>query len=352
MSQLTWPMVVDQCSSKFNEIASQNKLVTWAEESQFANQAIAGNKTLSQCSVDTIQNSIINVAAIGLTLNPAMGYAYLVPEKGSCNLKVSFKGLLKIANESGSIVWAKAEIVRQNDVFTYKGPCDKPTHEINPFSSDRGPTVGVYCIAKTFDGEYLVDLMDSNEINKIKGCAKTKYVWDQWPDEMAKKAIIKRAAKQWPRKDQNARLDTAVNIVNELEGSEAIEKDITPKINPEFIGRFHAAMQQSDGVALVGLMDDIKEETGYTQETYSDFITAQKEIYKTVPRGQKGKTEEAFKTFYNNGISDLSEGATVAVMNYDDQWLAENILALGDSKSDVWARLGDNEKQYIKSMKG
>ena len=111
-------------------------------------------------------------------------------------------------------------------------------------------------------------------------------------------------------------------------------------------------MQQSDGIALVGLMDDIKEATGYTQETYSDFITAQKELYKTVPRGQKGKTEEAFKTLYNNGIRYLAEGSAVAVINYDDQWLRENILTLGDSEGDVWSRLTDNEKQYINSMKG
>jgi len=173
----TWPQLIDRVSPKFNEIASRSKLVTWAEESQFALQSIQKNPKLAGCVVTTVQNAIINVAAVGLTLNPALGYAYLVPEGvkqpdnkylDECMLRVSFKGLLKIATDSGSIKWAKAEVVKANDTFTYNGPCQQPIHQMNPFA-DRGATVGVYCIAKTFDGDFLVDVMDAGEINKIKG---------------------------------------------------------------------------------------------------------------------------------------------------------------------------------------
>ena len=101
---------------------------------------------------------------------------------------------------------------------------------MNPFS-DRGATVGVYCVAKTFDGDFLVDVMSVEEIVKIRKAAKQDYVWSAWPDEMAKKAIIKRASKQWPKTDRHDRLDRAIAVVNEYEGSEDFyrkEKDITP----------------------------------------------------------------------------------------------------------------------------
>lgn len=231
----TWSQIIDIAAPKFNEIASRNKLVTWAEESQFAIQAIQKNDKLAQCLPHTVQNAIVNVAAVGLTLNPALGYAYLVPEgvkqngggfKQECMLRVSFKGLMKIATDSGSIKWCKAEVVKANDTFTYCGPCDMPKHEMNPFG-DRGATVGAYCVAKTHDGDYLVDIMGADEIQKIRNAAKTKYVWDAWPDEMTKKAIIKRASKQWPHTDQAERLDQAIAVVNEYEGSENI-RDITP----------------------------------------------------------------------------------------------------------------------------
>lgn len=231
--QLTWPQVIDQVAPKFNEIASAQKLVTWAEESQFAIQSIQKNESLAKCHVHTVQNSVINVAAIGLTLNPALGYAYLVPESGECNLKVSFKGLLKIATDSGSILWAKAEIVKENDEFEYLGVCTSPIHKMNPFK-DRGNTIGVYCVAKTHQGDFLVDHMGMQDINKIKASAKTKNVWNTWEDEMIKKAMIKRASKQWPKTDRDDRLDRAIAVVNEYEGSEELrtERDITPKQDP------------------------------------------------------------------------------------------------------------------------
>jgi recombination protein RecT len=227
--------MVHKVESKFTEIATRHQMVAWAEESQFALQAIQKNAKLAGCQVHTVQNSIINVASVGLTLNPALGYAYLVPEgvkqKGSdgrdiwideCILRVSFKGLLKIATDSGSIKWAKAEVVKESDSFEYRGPCQMPAHTMNPFG-DRGKTVGSYCIAKTHEGDILVDVMAGDEIQKIRNAAKTKAVWDAWPDEMAKKAIIKRASKQWPKTDRDDRLDLAVAAVNEYEGSEAID---------------------------------------------------------------------------------------------------------------------------------
>lgn len=236
----TWLEIIDESASKFKAIATAHNLVTWAEESQFALQAIQKNDKLAQCIPHTVQNAVINVAAVGLTLNPALGYAYLVPESEKlkeggreqwvqcCNLRVSFKGLLKIATDSGSILWAKAEIVKSKDLFTYKGPCEIPQHEMEAFG-DRGDVVGVYCIAKTHQGDHLVDVMSAAEIAKIRAAAKQDGVWAKWPEEMAKKAILKRASKQWPKTDRTDRLDRAIAVVNEYEGSDDRERDITPQ---------------------------------------------------------------------------------------------------------------------------
>jgi recombination protein RecT len=232
----TWDDVIQESSSKFVEIAKREKLVTWAEESQFAIQAIQANAELAACAPHTVQNAIINVAAVGLTLNPAYGYAYLVPESvkvkqggqevwiKECKLRISFKGLIKVATDSGSIKWVRAEVACDGDgeEFEYSGLCEMPIHKIKtPFS--RGKTIGVYCVAKTHDGDILTDIMGLADIEKIKAKAKTKNVWNEWPDEMAKKAIIKRASKQWPKTD---RMEKVVELLNEQEGSEI---DITPR---------------------------------------------------------------------------------------------------------------------------
>lgn len=221
--------IVREAMPRFLDISRSNKLVKWEEESQFALQALQGNKKLAECNVETIQNAIINVAAVGLTLNSADQYAYLVPEyntqtkRNECKLRISFKGLIKAATESGCIDFVKCEIVKENDNFMYNGPITSPDHNFNPFKNDRGEVVGVYSITKTSAGDTLVDFMDWNEVMKIRQCAKTAMVWDKWPEEMAKKAMVKRAAKQWPKNSNSSGLSKTIEVINDLEGSDYID---------------------------------------------------------------------------------------------------------------------------------
>lgn len=213
---------------KFVSIADRHRLVTWAEESQFALQSCERNPELMKCDAVTIQDAIINVAAVGLTLNPAHQYAYLVPEynKGAnrkeCQLRISFKGLIKIATDSGAVKWVKADVIHEKDKFVYHGPNAMPEIAMEPFA-DRGKPVGVYCIAKTHEDEYLVDTAPWSDVEKARNAAKTDSVWKAWPEEMAKKFIIKRASKQWSKTDRAERLSTAVDVVNRSEGSEEFE---------------------------------------------------------------------------------------------------------------------------------
>lgn len=228
--------LVEQSFPAFVRIAEKSNLVRWAEESQFAMQAISKNNKLMQCEKGTIRDAIINVAAVGLTLNPAFGYAYLVPEARNagtkddpnwiqeCHLRVSFKGLIKVATDSGTIEWVAADVVKKNDSFKFNGKWALPVHEMDPFSEDRGASVGVYCVARMHDGQYICETAPWSEVLKAKNAAKTQSVWKDWEDEMAKKFIIKRASKQWPKTDQTQRMEETVSIINAYEGSEDSEE--------------------------------------------------------------------------------------------------------------------------------
>jgi len=222
---------VRDAEPQFLKVASKRKLVMWEEECEFALQAVKRNQMLQECDLSTIQDAVKNVAAVGLSLNPAHGYAYLVPDSikvGNawvkvCQLRVSFKGLIKLANDAGVAKWVRADVVKANDEFTFNGAWEKPTHQMNPFG-DRGESVGVYCTIKTHDGEYLTEVAPWSEVMKAKAAAKTQNVWDNWPDEMAKKFIIKRASKQWPASGEGYQhLSEAIDVINEYEGSESLE---------------------------------------------------------------------------------------------------------------------------------
>lgn len=209
--------------------------VTWAKESQFAVQLFQRNEYLTKTAIAnpaSAQNAIINVAAIGITLNPASKLAYLVPRDGMVCLDISYMGLLHLAQATGAIKWGQCKLVYSNDTYESNGLDSAPTHKYNTFG-DRGTVVGGYCTIKTPDGDYLTEEMSLAEIKATEATSKAKNgPWKNFWEEMARKTIVKRASKYWPRRE---RLDQAIDYVN-TEGGEGInfaaergsEKDVTP----------------------------------------------------------------------------------------------------------------------------
>lgn len=211
-----------------------DKSIKWDRESQFCIQAIQGNDYLANIAEKNIvsfQNAIINVAAIGISLNPASKHAYLVPRDGRVCLDISYMGLLHIATSDGSILWGQAKIVYSNDTYENQGLTKEPIHKYNAFG-DRGEPIGCYCTAKLPNGDFMTEEMDRETIHGIrersKGFASGKQSpWKTDELEMWRKTVVKRANKYWPN---SPRLDKAVQVLNDdgegVVSSESV--DITP----------------------------------------------------------------------------------------------------------------------------
>jgi recombination protein RecT len=213
-----WKQAIAAAEKKFNEIAmADGNVVNYQREAMFAMQIIGSKEILQNCDHTSIRNAVVNVASVGLTLNPAMKLAYLVPRDGLCCLDISYIGLTKIATDSGSVQAVKAEPVYTHDKFSYNGPFAMPTHTFDPFASrdSRGEVIGAYVLAKLATG-MMVETLSREEIDKIRSMSKAKSgPWFQWFDEMVKKSAIKRASKMWPRTE---RLSQAEAVLNEHEG--------------------------------------------------------------------------------------------------------------------------------------
>lgn len=113
-------------------------------------------------------------------------------------------------------MWAQAELVYAQDSFALNGFDKPPTHSYNPFSSDRGDIVGVYVVVKTADGDYLTTCMSRADIDAIMNRSQSvksgkSSPWKTDYGEMAKKTVVKRAYKYWPKTD---RLDKAIHHLN------------------------------------------------------------------------------------------------------------------------------------------
>ena len=198
--------------------ALTEQTVNWAKESQFAIQYFQKNDFLAKTALSnptSAQNAIINVAAIGITLNPASKLAYLVPRDGMVCLDISYMGLLHLAQSTGSIKWGQCKLVYSADTYESNGLDSAPTHKYNAFG-ERGEVVGGYCTVKTADGDYLTEEMSLAEIKAVEATSKAKNgPWKTFWEEMARKTIVKRASKYWPKAQ---RLDNAIHLLNEDEG--------------------------------------------------------------------------------------------------------------------------------------
>src|SRR5690606_18888127 len=114
--------------------------IQFAREAEFAVQHLSSNDYLRDTAIGnpaSLQNAVINVAALGVSLNPASKHAYLVPrkvgDKRAVCLDISYQGMIHIALESGAVVWAQAKLVYEGDEYENQGLTAPPQHKYAPF---------------------------------------------------------------------------------------------------------------------------------------------------------------------------------------------------------------------------
>lgn len=238
-----------------------DRSINFDREAEFALQALYGNDFALKIAMQNRQSviaAVVNIAAIGISLNPAKKQAYLVPRDGKICLDISYMGLMDLAIDSGSIRWGQAELVYEADTFELNGVDREPTHKRNPFASDRGAVVGVYVVVKTADGDYLTDTMSREEIDGIMARSQSvksgkSSPWKTDWGEMAKKTVVKRAYKYWPKTE---RLDTAIHHLN-TDGGEGLAVLSAQQAPQQALPAPLTADQEAERTALYASLQDI-----------------------------------------------------------------------------------------------
>ncbi len=221
-----------------------DKSINFERELEFAIQVLSKNEYAMKIAMgnrQSVVDSIVNVSAIGISLNPAKRHAYLVPREGRICLDVSYLGLMHLAIKGGGIKWAQAAVVRQMDTFALTGIDSAPTHVFNPFSKaeERGQITGAYVTAKTKDDEFLTHTMTIEQITAIRDKSpswiahKTKgksTPWVDFEEEMIRKTVVKQASKYWPIYE-NESFALAVQHLNTELGEGIIVNDVDEPVN-------------------------------------------------------------------------------------------------------------------------
>ncbi len=219
--------LVQSVEKKFCEIsATLGNQMQYVQESLYAMQAMMANDFLAKTALSnpmSFKLAMAQVASSGLSLNPSMGLAYLVPRDGKVIADISYRGLMKIATDTRAVNLIVAEAVFSTDRFVYRGANAEPVHDFDPFLSkkDRGEFRGCYVKAYLSMGTLLVKAVSAEEIYQardlsqswVKGSVGKKGPWESHPIPMALKTAVKAARKFWPM--TSPALEHAISYLND-----------------------------------------------------------------------------------------------------------------------------------------
>lgn len=198
--------------------------LNFQKELEFAIQIFERNDYLAKMSMPSIKNALVNIALSGLTLNPVMKMAYLVPRKGQCCVDPSYMGLVKILTDSGSVKSIKSDVVYEKDTFDIDlGSNGYLKHKPYLGADARGRKIGAYSVAILSEGMPHIDFMRWDDIMSIKSRSEAVRggkgsPWDTDEDEMACKTVIKRHWKYLPKSERAVMAANAISLDNQING--------------------------------------------------------------------------------------------------------------------------------------
>lgn len=199
---------------------------TYIKEVSFALQAINQSEYLQKCSKESLQKAVYNISTTGLSLNPVLKFASLVPRyiNGGyqCVLEPQYQGLVKLITDTGSVQNVYAHNVCDGDEFEVQyGTTAEIIHK--PKFKSKSITHS-YAVAILPNGSKQFEVMTKEELDYIRGMSESykafeakkikNCIWVQHEGEMCKKTVIKRLVKYLPKTDKYEKLAQAVELDN------------------------------------------------------------------------------------------------------------------------------------------
>lgn len=192
--------------------------------------AISRSPQLLLCTRESILRSVMDASSLGLEPGGPLGQAYMVPFKNNkkdaqgnwietmeAQLIIGYRGCIALARRSGEIQSVNANVIYSRDRFDvnlaesivehrpYMPPMPTPgeaeANGMDPIDlMHRGQAVAVYSVAHFVGGGRHVDFMTIGDVDRIRLRSKSHKngPWVTDYDEMARKTVVRRAAKYWP----------------------------------------------------------------------------------------------------------------------------------------------------------
>lgn len=323
--------------------------------------ALMQNAQLMDCDPRLIFREVSKAAALGLYLDPQLGEAYLIVgwngkrKQHEPQLRIGYRGLIKLGRQSGEISMIYAHEVRANDLFDVDmGAEKKLTHKPDLFG-DRGPVVGYYAVVKYKDGDFDFEPLTIAQAHQIRdrsdgwkafNAGKIKSTpWSTDEEEMSKKTAIRRLTKRIP---QSPELAEAIRIEDAAEHSDgvAIAAPAPPRppmppapprpqiehSSDEITDVDTDGVVDEDGTEEDGQVDEPSDDDGADEQPADDKTDSEKEL-------------EALAAL-DTALAKCSNAADIV-----EVWNEHDILARFDGNDDVITAAKSYKRKHTERVK-
>src|SRR5690625_2272553 len=185
---------------------------------------------LEVCTTESIANSLLDMVVQGLS--PAKTQCYFIVYGTELQMSRSYFGTQAVLKRLTNVKDIWANVIYQDDVFDYEidRGREKLVEHKTAFENRDKEILGAYAVIQTAEDEELLTVMTRKEFEASWSQSKTgQAVHKKFPQEMAKRTVINRAAKSYINtSDDSDLLVDAINRSTENEYDNE-RKDITPE---------------------------------------------------------------------------------------------------------------------------
>lgn len=188
---------------------------------------------LASCTPESFLGALLTASQLGLEPGP-IGEAYFVPFNTKtgmvCQFIPGYRGLIKLARNSGQLVDIWAEIVYEEDEFTVSYGLHRDLVHKPKMGADRGKPVYVYAAAELKDGGRPFVVLTIAEVEAIRNRSKASKNGPWMTDwaAMAKKTAVKQLSKWLP-------LSAEFNTAAVLDGSVRTDVGQLVDVQPDYV---------------------------------------------------------------------------------------------------------------------
>lgn len=188
--------------------------------------SIMGTPALEEASLNSVIVEATKASALGLSLLPTVGEAYLVPYRGQVQFQLGYKGLVQLAMRSG-------QMKSFGTVKVYEGEhprWDKYSQELHTNGEETGEVVGYYAQFTLTNGFKKADYWTKSaiEAHRSRFSKSKKGPWATDFDAMAQKTVLKSILQYAPKSSEMTRAMASEDMNGDITEGTAKPIDITP----------------------------------------------------------------------------------------------------------------------------